>query len=270
VRSRQPLPEPSFLDDTLLQYPEKALVAAISELQRVTKLCARSFHLSARVLLFEHSRETVRHIKLNEKVVDEIKLAMRDYLSTMTQRYLSRRQTILIQHLNRCMSDIERIGDHVDEVCDLSLKREKIPEALLDKESLQWLLELYEHADQVLQRVVSSLDPQLPEFQGRAGEVLAARDSYVAKSLAVKADFANKVAEHIVTPIAAMFFTEYVSAFDRVVRHAKTIALAQKQPDFWIKKKKLHRAISEAPDVKPPELADVSDFLERLDKEEGL
>ena len=109
VPSRQPPPQASLLDPGLLEYPEKALCAAIAELQRMARLCARSLRLALGVLVAMRPRD-VRLVKLNENVIDEIKLAMKDYLTALTARYLSRRQAILLQHVNRCMADIERIA----------------------------------------------------------------------------------------------------------------------------------------------------------------
>ena len=71
-------------------------------------------------------------------------------------------------------------------------------------------------------------------------------------------------------PIVGMFFSEYVGAFDRIVKHAKTIALAEKQPYFWIKRKKLERMAEEAPEYKPPPLSDPHDFLDRLHAEDYM
>jgi len=270
IPTRKPLPQPSFLDEKLLEYPEQAIVAVLKELQRVSRICSRSLHLNAHVLLFDYSRKTVQKIKLNENIVDEIKLATRELLSGLTRHYLSRRQSILIQHLNRCMTDIERIGDHIDEICDLTLKRRQIPEAVVDKESLEWLLDLYRSADRVIELVIDSLNPEHEEFQQTAEKILLARDEYVQKSIRTKMAFMEKIVRRVVTPIAAMYFSEYVSALDRIVRHAKSIALAQKQPDFWIKRKKLPQHAKEAPRIELPKLVDPNDYLDQLQEEDYL
>jgi phosphate:Na+ symporter len=270
VPSRKPPPEPSYLDDELLARPEQAIYAAIRELQRVTRVCSRSFRLVADVMLFKYSRSTVQRIKLNENVVDEIKRAMKDYLAKMTSRYLSRRQAILIQHLDRCIVDLERIGDHIDEVCDLSLKREGVPEALVDQESFNRLFALYEAAAHIVHLVAMSLDPDHTDFQSTAETILKARDAYVQLSMDAKATFSDKVVSRTVTPIAGMYYTEYIAAFDRIVKHSKSIALAQKQPQFWIKRKKLERIVNEAPRVQPPALVDPHDYLDRLQSEDLL
>ena len=269
IRSSKPLPQPSHLDPELAPFPEKAICAAIAELQRVTRICARSFRLNMDVLL-NVDRRKVQAIKLNENVVDEIKRAMKDYLGRLARQQLSRRQAIIIQHLNRCMADVERIGDHIDEICDISVRRAKVPLARFDHAALELLFQLYESADKVLHLVIESLDPENPDFQGQAQAILLARDEYAEKSLNAKAQFTERIASHDVPPIAGMFFSEYVAAFDRIVKHGKTIALAEKQPYFWIKRKKLERMAEEAPDFKPPPLSDPHDFLDRLHAEDYL
>ncbi len=267
--SRKPPPQPSFLDSRLSEYPEKAIYAAIAELQRVTKICAKSFRLTIDVL-FRINRREVQAIKLNENVVDEIKKAMKDFLSKLTRKHLSRRQAIIIQHVNRCMADIERIGDHIDEVCDISLRRSRVPLARFNRDTLELLMSLYEAADRVLHLVIESLNPENQDFQNMAQSILAARDDYVEKSISAKAIFMERIANHEFPPIVGMFFSEYVAAFDRIVKHAKTIALAEKQPYFWIKRKKLERMAEEAPEYKPPPLSNAHDFLDRLHAEDYL
>ncbi len=86
MRSRKPEPQPSYLDEGLLDYPEKALEASILELQRVARICARSLVISAETLLFAHDRKMIMEIKRNEKVVNEVKISMKDYLTLLTSR----------------------------------------------------------------------------------------------------------------------------------------------------------------------------------------
>ena len=82
-------------------------MAVINELQRVTKICARSLYLTGHVILHSFDRATVLKIKMSEQAINDIKLALREKnLWSMTNKYLSRRQIIMSYELNRCMSDI--------------------------------------------------------------------------------------------------------------------------------------------------------------------
>ena len=269
-RSRKPEPEPSHLDDKLLDFPEQAICACMRELQRVAKTCAKSLRLAGQTILFAQTPQDIHAIKLNEQVVNDVKAAMKEYLARLTRRYLSKRQAILIQHLDRCMSDLERIGDHIETICNLSLRRQKVPEAVVDKESFDTAFRLYENALRLFKLVIDSLDPDRENIQEIAQQILQARDDYMQDSLNTRAMFTDKVAQRLITPIAGIFFSEYIAALDRIVKHSKTIALAEKQPQFWIKRTKLGKHVDFAPEPALQELVDPKDYLSRLQAEDYL
>lgn len=270
IHTRQPERHGSYLDDALLDRPELALQAVIRELGRVAAICAESFHLTADIMLFESGHGRVEQMRRNEDAIDQIKQAMKDYLSRITERYLSRRQTLLIQHLDRCMIDIERIGDHLESLCDLSLKRKHEPKAVFDEDSLQRLFELHASAARVFQVVLKSLNPENRDFAEMAREIREARDAYLALSISVRHSFTDKLERKETPPMAGIYYSEYVAGFDRIVRHSHNIALAESQPDFWIKESKLDRIAPPAPAVEPPPLVDARDFLEKFHQERYL
>jgi len=270
ARSKKAESARSYLDTSLLDYPEKALQAGIRELRRVAILCAHSLRLAGETILFLHDRPRIQEIKMNEKAIDDVKVAMKDYLGDLAHRHLSRRQAILIQHLDRCIIDIERIGDHIDSICDMSLRRKKIPEAIVERESLDMLFELYHEAQQIFKLVIHSLDPEQKNFQESAQQILEARDAYVLRSMNTKAAFTDKVSQRLITPIGGIFFSEYIAALDRIVKHSKSIALVERQPQFWIKRKKLDRPASEESFDTLPALVDPKDYLDRLQEEDYL
>ncbi len=79
VFSRKPRPQPSHLDNSLLNTPEKAIAACILELRRVSKMAAESLRINGD-LFFKPDRRAVHTIRMNEAVINEIKLSMRSYL----------------------------------------------------------------------------------------------------------------------------------------------------------------------------------------------
>jgi len=267
VRSREPPPEPSFLDRGLADRPEKAIYAGIRELQRVTRVCSGSLR-GAVALLGELDGKTIRGVRLNEEAVDEIKLAMKDFLAVMTSRHLSKRQAVLIQHIERCMVDLERIHDHIDSICDLSVARSRTPQAAFRKKQVEWLAALYHNAASVLRALTDSLDPDNQHFHEVAEAVLAASGDYMEMSSAVKQQHLDKMAAKEIPPIAGVFFSEYHTAFDRIVQHARNIALVEQEPQFWIKQKKLKRMVEEATIYVVPESDDFNQLLDELGGDE--
>jgi phosphate:Na+ symporter len=269
--SRRIPPEPSFLDDSLLSRPERAIAAAIRELGRVAKICSGSLTMNAE-LFNGLNRRTIQAIRLNEQTINEVKLSMDDYLADMTRHYLSKRQSVLIQHVNRCMSNLERIGDHIDRIREITEARLKQEYTRFDKETLDHFFALYGAATVVLRLVIESMDPERRDFQQMAQSILSARDTYMQLSLEFKSMFNEKIATQGVgmAPIAGIYLTKYVDALDRIVKHAKTIALVESQPQFWIKRKKLRRIVEQAPAYEVPEKVDMTDYLDKLQSEEYM
>ena len=268
--SRLPVPEPSHLQPALLDYPEQAIAACLRELRRVARLCGQSLKLAGQTILFAHSARDVQTLRLNEQIINEIKLAMKDYLARLTRRYLSKRQAILAQHIDRCMSDLERIGDHVETLCSLSLRRRKNPNAIIDADSFGRFFSLYEDTVHILRHVVSSFDPEREDIAEIAAQILQARDQHLQTSHEVRSWINEKVARHEITPIAGIFFSEYISALDRIMRHARSIALSEQQPQFWIKRTKLEKHVDLAPEPEIQKLVDPKDYLSRLQAEDYL
>ncbi|MDD2239193.1 MAG: Na/Pi symporter [Kiritimatiellae bacterium] len=264
VPSRTPPPEPSYLLPDLLDYPEKAIYASIRELQRVARICAVSQRLAGQTILFAHTTQEVHTIKLNEKAINEIKLAVKNYLGNLTKRYLSKRQAVLIQYIDRCMSDLERIGDHIDTICDLSLRRQKIPEAIVDPESFDMLFQLYETAFRLFKMIIDSLDPDQKDFQAAAQQILQIREDYIKTSQRTRALYVDKVSQRLITPIAGIYLSDYIGTLDRIMKHCKSIALVEMKPQFWVKHSKLGKKVEMAPLAEQQRLVDPEIYETRL------
>lgn len=264
--SQEPVPEPSFLEDKLLAKPEQALAAVIRELRRMADVCAESMMLNGELIL-NPSRKIFRRLLSNEEIINEVRQSMGDYLGHLTKHYLSRRQTLFLQHLDRCMKDIERIGDHLTHIGETSVERFKIADALLPEDVFHTWFTLFCNAKHVVNLMAKSFDPDSNAFQNTALEILRARDAYMIQSMDAKAEFAGAAREKRITPVGGYYLSRYVEDLDRLVRRAKSIAFAERQPDFWVKTAKLEKEAKEALAYTPPKLVEARDYLELLKKE---
>jgi phosphate:Na+ symporter len=264
VPSRTPPPEPSYLRPELLDYPEQAITACLGELRRVARICDKSLRLAGQTILFAYTAKDVQAIRLNEQVINQVKLAMKGYLAHLTRRQLSKRQAILVQYLDRCMSDLERIGDHVEALCDTSLRRRKSLAGLVDRLSFSIFFQLYESLLHLFKLLIQSFDPGGDHPADIADQILLARDDYGQASSITRNHFNEQVTRRAMTAVAGIFYGEYLAGLDRIVRHIRNIALAEKQPQFWIKRSKLGKHVDLAPEPEHPPLVDPRDFLPRL------
>jgi len=261
-------PEASFLDDELLNRPEQAIFACLRELQRTTRICAQSLRLAAEEFI-QHDARRAKLIKVNEQSVNTIKAAMRDYLPKLTRHYLSKRQSILIGHLDRCMSDLERVGDHIDNLSDIAKRQRSISTARFSPEVVEDWLSVHRAVEHLLAKVIESLDPETANFQEIAKEIIELRKEYSQTAIAVRNAHFQRVEEKTITPIAGLLFSDYLSNFWRISKHIKNIALAEQQPQFWLKREKLSKVMSaEAPGYTVPDDINPDDYLDKLQSDD--
>ncbi|HSR87735.1 MAG TPA: hypothetical protein VLL07_02180, partial [Pontiella sp.] len=216
-----------------------------------------------------HDPHRDRLIHVNEQSVNAIKAAMRDFLAQLTRQYLSKRQAILIEHIDRCMSDLERVGDHIANLSVIARRQRGLPAARFIPAAMEDWLSIYQSVDKLLNKVIESLDPETPDFQALAKEILNLREQFHETALAAQQAHFKRLEEKEVTPIAGMLFNDYLSNFIRITKHIKNIALAEQQPQFWIKREKLSKVMSgEAPGYAVPDQINPDDYLDKLQSDE--
>jgi phosphate:Na+ symporter len=261
-------PESSFLDHELLNRPEQAIFASLRELQRSARICAQSLHLAAEEIIQPDIRRT-HLIKVNEQSLNTIKSSLRTYLAKLTRQYLSKRQAILIEHIDRCMSDLERVGDHIENLSDIARRQRTIRSARFSPEAIEDWLSIHRAVDKLLAKVIESLDPETANFQALAKEILELRKDYSKTALIAQNAHFKRLEEKAVTPIAGMLFNDYLSNYWRITKHIKSIALAEQQPQFWVKREKLSKVMShEAPGYTIPDKINPDDYLDQLQSDD--
>ena len=268
IPSKEAEPAPSFLEDKLLGHPEQALTAAIRELHRMGDLCVDSMVINGKMMLGPN-RILERALATNEDTINEVRQSMQDYLGRLARRTLSRRQTLFVQHLARCMKDIERIGDHLTHIGRISVERYAQDAAIVPEALFRTWFMLFCSAKRVVSLMARSFDPDA-DFQKTALEILRARDAYAIQSMDAKADFVGAARDQQITSVAGFYLSRYIENLDRLVRRAKSIALAERQPDFWVKAARFDRESVERTDFTPQARVDAAEYLALLAKENPL
>jgi len=233
-------PEKSHLDDRLLNTPEKAIVAALLELKRMSHVAQEMFQATMRGFL-KISTQDFPYVRKSEEALDNLKEAINSFLITLAERNLSRRQSIILQYLMSATSDLERIGDHVENIAELT--SDKIRRHIwFDDESVLDLIELYKKADGILGLLVISFEPSFYDSPSElATKILDLRNEYVAMSQKIKQKHNNLILEKKENPLNGIYYHRYVICLDKLVKHSKTIAIVEKEPFFFVKKHKLDR-----------------------------
>ena len=246
-----PLPEASYLDTRQLAKPETALAACLLELRRMARLCLANLELDKR-LFCSYSPADLRALRRNEDVIDEVKIEMRQYLEQVSDRYLSRRQALLAEHLDNCMIQLERIADHLEFFCDLRLRQRRDRKAQFTEQTNAMLFALLEGAERLLLQIAQSFDHDAQRNLATAAAIAQRRAEFEQRLECFGSFYISRIASHEFPARLGIYLGEYVMTLRRIATHVDAIARIEREADFWIKPEKLDRVVDAPPEAPPP------------------
>ncbi len=234
----QPTPPMSHLNPVLRALPEDALLATLRESARCATLAIESFRLVLETWRRPDRRLDGRRVRQNERSINEIKASLQSYLANLARAALTHRQALLAQALNRCAVELERIGDHVDRLAELTVAH---PELLANEPLRDDLGLLGARALAVVECARASFISEDMGFDEPSWQTLAARNRFRAEGAPVKHAVTERLSRREVPPALALAFSEVAATLERIVRHCAVIAREQRQPAFTIKRERLGR-----------------------------
>ncbi len=229
----------SWLSDGLLQTPENAISVAVKELSRMISITRRMFRTM--IAGFTRSdRSKFLAVEKDEDAVDKIKEAIDDYVVSLGTMKLSDRQSVMIQLISQAAADIERIGDHIESLIEITVMKIERGIWFSEKTTLD-LVNLVNKVDQILQLASASLDPAHADFKDPGGKIRVATEEYQALARAVQAAMRERIESHAEQGIVGFFFMKYLTSFNKLVKHIRGIMHAESENHFLIKEDKLNQ-----------------------------
>jgi phosphate:Na+ symporter len=113
---------PKYLEKHLLNTPPIAIDAAIKETIRTLGLTQRMVSL-AMSSFFNNDSKSLEKITRGEEAVDSLREAITNYLVELMQQELSAEESRKIPPLIHAINDVERIGDHAENLRDLAQQK---------------------------------------------------------------------------------------------------------------------------------------------------
>ena len=109
-----------YLDNKILSNAALAMNLATKELSRMAEM-SKEMMISARAAFIDNSKEAAAKVDEIEDIVDMLQAEITRYLSAMLSvESLTDRQSIRLAGLMHVASDIERIGDHCQNISELA------------------------------------------------------------------------------------------------------------------------------------------------------
>ena len=209
------------IGDKVVFNPATAVVEVIKELDRMASLASENLTraMNALVTLDE---EDIAEVYEVEKNINFLNHAITDYLVKINQTTLPIEDLKSIGALFHVVNDIERIGDHAENVADAARQRRETG-VTISKEALKELGDLLEMVTRLIRY---SIDMFARSDESHMKDVIALEDQVDAKEKEMQRSHVQRLTRGDCSPEAGMMFSDIASGLERVADHATNIAFA--------------------------------------------
>ena len=210
-----------YLDSNLLNTPSVALGQAARELVRMGNLATEMLDKS--LAAFSASdRSYLAGVEQMEETIDQLERDIVDYLVRLSQNSLSNEQSARLNALLHVSSDLERIGDHAQNIADLADYR--IEHRLPLSEEAE--AELQDMSSQVRNLVEAAVSLLTSNNTASAKQIMADEGSIDLLEKSLRRQHIKRLNSGICFPASGILYLDLISNLERVADHANNIAEA--------------------------------------------
>lgn len=209
--------------------PSTAVVETTQEIERMAGMARENLMLSMEAFC-ESNEEKIRKIYETEKQIDFLSKEITDYLVKINQLQLPVVDAQRIGSLFHVVSDIERIGDHAENIADAAIKCAEEGIAFT-KKGMKEILQMHEKTLLIFEKAMEMFVTQSPENQSEIQEL---EDNIDHMERELQQNHVKRMAKGKCSPMAGIIFTDLVTGFERVADHATNIAFSilEKDPEW--------------------------------------
>lgn len=210
-----------YIGDHTVFNPATAVVGATKELERMVSLADENLNRAMNALI-TLDKEDIDKVYEVEKNINFLNHAITDYLVKINQTTLPIEDRKNIGALFHVVNDIERIGDHAENVADAAVKR--IETGVAFSKSAQ--REMGEMLNMVNTLVRFSVEMFSTGEEEHLEDILHLEDAVDEKERELQRLHVERLTRNECTPEAGMIFSDIISGLERVADHATNIAFS--------------------------------------------
>jgi len=210
---------PKYLDPRILKTPGVAIGGAKQELLRMAGIAREMLGEAIEVFLKDDLKK-IKHIIQMEDLVDGLEKEINVYLSELSQHSMSMEQSKKVGHLMSAANDLERIGDHAENIMQLSEMKteERLP---FSATALEEITLLYEKVDNMLGQAINAMEHDDKEL---AAHVVKEDDEVDELEKKLRKRHIDRINTKKCYPQAGVLFLDLLSNLERIGDHANNIA----------------------------------------------
>ena len=210
-----------YIGDKVVFNPATAVVEVVKELERMASLAEENLNRAMNALI-TLDEEDIEEAYEEEKNINFLNHAIPDYLVKITQTTLPIEDLNSLGALFHVVNDIERIGDHAENVADAARQR-KEEGVSISKEAQKELGDMLEMVNKIIRYAVEMF---AKSDETHMQEIITLEDQVDEKERELQKKHVERLTKGECSPEAGMIFSDIVSGLERVADHATNIAFA--------------------------------------------
>ncbi len=213
-----------YIDDRILSTPPIAVAQLCKEVERMGRMAVDNLE-HATMDFIQGKADDVDQIEQTEDVVNFLNHEITRFMVSASQLKLPPRDMQLLASLFHVVNDLERIGDHAENMAEYAVMRVQKKVPFSDK-SMEELTDM-------LNRVVELCNRALTVFhtrdRGMLPKALVLEEQIDDLEKELQQTHVDRLTQGLCTPQSGMMFSDILSNLERVADHATNIAFSVEQ-----------------------------------------
>ena len=212
-----------YVDERILKTPPIAVNQITKEIERMGKLSKRNFEYSMQALL-NKDEKLIETVEENEEVIDYLNHKITSYLVKINGLSLEDKDRVKIGSYYHIVSDMERIGDHAENICEIAAKIIEKDEVFSQK-AIAEITNLKKLVDDVIDGSFRLFETQTPDIAliGIVGKTEQEIDD---KTELYKDNHIERLSEGKCNATIGTLFMELLTNLERIADHGTNIAFS--------------------------------------------
>lgn len=207
------------LDDRILENPAFAIEHAEKEVVRMGEVSLMNLRIAGEAIL-QDNRGEMQEVIQNETMIDRMDRMLTDYLVKINNLSLNEEQHLLVKNLFYTISDIERIGDHSENLAELAKEKVENQIAFSPKASK----DLREIIKAAAASVEHALAARKLHDMSRVRMVVQSEELVDNLEEDLREQHIERLSQHQCQPESGVIFLDAINNLERVSDHALNIA----------------------------------------------
>ena len=217
-----------YLDKKLLETPIVASGQVIKETIRMANKAKNNLELAMEVFL-NWNEEKMKKVYANESIINTLERDITEYLIELSQHNLPEENAKLVSQAYHTINDIERIGDHAENIVELAIQKYE--------NNITLSYDGYKEVRQLFEVTLRSITIAIESFKSNEisdDEVEKVEEEIDSLEKQFRENNINRLSAKTCLADAGIMFFDLLSNLERIDDHANNLATVMEKPNHKI------------------------------------